>query len=316
MFYFDDYNIEDFDDYAIKELTKIVEKLYLIARRYKFGSEEFSFFADLGDRIEKPIRIRKDNKMIEEMNKEMNFETQEDFTRKINGLILQGKDQGFSTKDISDKWHTFGDLYYHRMILTYMVLKNYPNLSWKSKQHHDETMFDDSFIVGIDTPKGQYSYHYNLEYWDLFDIRELDKAPVYDGHKPEDIGRLLSLLEEEYKMNDKTFEELKTKVEEWAKDKDLLHEENADKQFMKFIEEVFEFKTEMDMCMKFFNPNLKMWQTDKDVKLEMGDIFVTLILLCNQLGIDCVECLEMAYEKISKRKGKTVNGLFIKEEDL
>lgn len=55
-------------------------------------------------------------------------------------------------------------------------------------------MFDDSFIVGIDTAKGQYSYHYGLKYWDLFDIKELDKAPVYDGHKPEDISRLLSLL--------------------------------------------------------------------------------------------------------------------------
>ena len=205
MFHFDDHDIEDFDDYAIEELTKIVEKLYLIARRYPFATEEFSFFMGLAYRIEKPIRIRKDNKMIEEMNKEMdkemdkemNFEIQEDFTRKINGLILQGKDQGFSTEDISDKWHTFGDLYYHRMILTYMVLKNYPSLSWKSKQHHDGTMFDDSFIVGIDTAKGQYSYHYDLKYWDLFDIKELDKAPVYDGHKPEDIGRLLSLLEEE-----------------------------------------------------------------------------------------------------------------------
>lgn len=124
----------------------------------------------------------------------MNFKTQKEFTEKINELILQGKEQGFSTKDISDKWHTFGDLYYHRMILTYMVLKNYPSLSWKSKQHHDGTMFDDSFIVGIDTPKGQYSYHYDLKYWDLFDIKELDKAPVYDGHKPEDISRLLSLL--------------------------------------------------------------------------------------------------------------------------
>lgn len=120
--------------------------------------------------------------------------TQEDFTEKVNKLILEGKEQGFSTKDISDKWHTYGDLYYHRMILTYVILKSYPSLSWKSKQHYDGTMFDDSFIVGINTPKGQYSYHYNLEYWDLFDIRELDKAPIYDGHKPEDITRLISLL--------------------------------------------------------------------------------------------------------------------------
>lgn len=112
------------------------------------------------------------------------------------------------------------------------------------------------------------------------------------------------------------FEELKTKVEEWADDKDLLHEENADKQFMKFIEEVFEFKREIDIS------NLRRLVGDnkdfisRDINLEMGDIFVTLIILCKQLGIDCVECLQLAYDKISKRKGKTIDGTFVKEEDL
>lgn len=52
------------------------------------------------------------------------------------------------------------------------------------------------------------------------------------------------------------FEELKTNVEEWAKDKDLLHEENAEKQFMKFVEEVFEFKTEMDIWKLYKNSNM------------------------------------------------------------
>lgn len=113
-------------------------------------------------------------------------------------------------------------------------------------------------------------------------------------------------------MNNKSFGELKELVLEWAEDKDLLHSENADKQFMKFIEEVFEFKSEMDDNQRFAPSSVDI----KNMKLEMGDIFVTLIVLCNQLGIDCVECLEMAYEKISKRKGKTVNGLFIKEENL
>ena len=122
------------------------------------------------------------------------------------------------------------------------------------------------------------------------------------------------------------FEELREKVEEWAKDKDLLHEENSEKQFMKFIEEVFEFKTEFDnwvffreMC-GFAEDEELMYMKDKSLivnsKLEMGDIFVTLIVLCKQLGIDCVECLEMAYDKISKRKGVTKDGIFIKEEDL
>lgn len=127
-----------------------------------------------------------------------------------------------------------------------------------------------------------------------------------------ELARMFKTIEEEKKtMN---FEELKIKVEQWANDKDLLHEENADKQFMKFMEEVFEFKTEMD------NYDLELGTLKtyffKTMSLEMGDIIVTLIVLCKQLDIDIVECLEMAYEKISKRKGKTVNGTFIKEEDL
>lgn len=127
-----------------------------------------------------------------------------------------------------------------------------------------------------------------------------------------ELARKLGMIEEEKKtMN---FEELRENVEKWADDKDLLHSENADKQFMKFIEEVFEFKSEMDV---YFDGAETLKSLNKEyMEDEMGDIFVTLIVLCNQLGIDCVECLEMAYEKISKRKGKTVNGLFIKEEDL
>ena len=110
-----------------------------------------------------------------------------------------------------------------------------------------------------------------------------------------------------------SFRMLQADVLRWAKDKGLLHIKNAPKQFMKFIEEVFEFKTEMDISVfdgkvaKRFIENLK---------LEMGDIFVTLIILCEQIGIDTEECLSMAYEKISKRKGKTINGMFYKEEDL
>ena len=118
------------------------------------------------------------------------------------------------------------------------------------------------------------------------------------------------------------FEELKTKVEEWADDKDLLHSENADKQFMKFMEEVFEFKTEFDYLCRIGQSSEEVYsdyeqiETQENMELEMGDIFVTLIILCNQLGIDCIECLNMAYEKISKRKGKTIDGAFVKEEDL
>ena len=116
-------------------------------------------------------------------------------------------------------------------------------------------------------------------------------------------------------MTDKTFEELEEKVLEWADSHDLLHEENAEKQFMKFIEEVFEFKTEMDsFTAEFIYRDLV--DIREDMQLEMGDIIVTLVILCEDLGIDPMECLEMAYNKIKDRKGKTINGQFYKAEDL
>lgn len=120
-----------------------------------------------------------------------------------------------------------------------------------------------------------------------------------------------------------SFKDLKDKVLSWADDKDLLHSENADKQFMKFIEEVFEFNVEMVTGFNYIKQceyigtsldhDLK---KIKNLKLEMGDIFVTLIILCEQIGIDPVDCISMAYEKIKGRSGKTINGTFVKAEDL
>ena len=115
----------------------------------------------------------------------------------------------------------------------------------------------------------------------------------------------------------RNFEELKKLIEQWAKDKNLLHADNTDKQFMKFIEEVFEFKTEYDIL---WHEAERQGGISKEsvrpLMLEMGDIFVTLIVLSNQIGIEPTRCLDMAYEKIKCRTGKTVNGIFIKQEDL
>lgn len=94
----------------------------------------------------------------------------------------------------SDGYHTFDELYYHRMILfSYIVNKNH-SVAWKSKLHHDGTMYPNYFIVGIDTPEGQYSYHYHLDDWEKFFCQELEHARKWDGHEPKDITRLLSLL--------------------------------------------------------------------------------------------------------------------------
>lgn len=51
-------------------------------------------------------------------------------------------------------------------------------------------------------------------------------------------------------------------------------------------------------------------------KDSLGDVGVVLIGLCTQLGTSLEEVLEVAYNEIKGRKGKLVNGVFIKESDL
>jgi NTP pyrophosphatase (non-canonical NTP hydrolase) len=45
----------------------------------------------------------------------------------------------------------------------------------------------------------------------------------------------------------------------------------------------------------------------------IGDIQVVLIILAAQYNLDVDDCLNTAYLQIKDRKGKTVNGIFIKE---
>lgn len=98
-----------------------------------------------------------------------------------------------SKKQISDGYHTFEELYFHRMMLFAVICKTFKDRAWKSWKHHDGTMFEGMYIVGVETPEGQYTYHYNAEYWDVFDVKVLESAPEWDGHQPKGVTRLLSL---------------------------------------------------------------------------------------------------------------------------
>lgn len=97
--------------------------------------------------------------------------------------------------DVSDGYHTFNELYYHRAVLFSVICNQNKDKAWKSKSHHDGTMYENMFIVGIDTPEGQATYHYDVNpYWDIFHVKTLDNAPVWDGHTPEQaINRILTL---------------------------------------------------------------------------------------------------------------------------
>lgn len=99
------------------------------------------------------------------------------------------------TGDTSDGYHTFNELYHHRAVLFSVIVRDHRELAWKSMRHHDGTMYDGMFIVGIETPDGQATYHYDIDpYWDMFNCKELDQAPEWDGHTPsEAIERIATL---------------------------------------------------------------------------------------------------------------------------
>lgn len=94
--------------------------------------------------------------------------------------------------------------------------------------------------------------------------------------------------------------ELQEKVLAWAREKNLLKRENALKQFAKFISEAGELG---DALIK---------DEGHDIIDAIGDTQITLVILCEQLGLDYDKCLETAYNVIKNRTGKTVNGTFIK----
>lgn len=46
----------------------------------------------------------------------------------------------------------------------------------------------------------------------------------------------------------------------------------------------------------------------------IGDVTVVMIILAAQMGLDFQSCVDGAYEEIKDRKGRMVDGIFVKEE--
>lgn len=117
---------------------------------------------------------------------------------------LPGRISGFTEMSVtdsgivSDGWHTFDELYHYRMLYNAgmanalakewgdSITDNYVVKSWR---HSDgELCFgkDDYFVVVMQLPTGQVSNHYHGEHWALFNITEVERAPEYDGHTPQE----------------------------------------------------------------------------------------------------------------------------------
>jgi NTP pyrophosphatase (non-canonical NTP hydrolase) len=94
------------------------------------------------------------------------------------------------------------------------------------------------------------------------------------------------------------------RVEQWAKERGLNNPDNSTAQALKLFEEAGELA----------QAHLK--EREQDGKDAVGDILVVLTIYCQQKGWSIAECFELAYNEIKNRKGKMVNGSFVKSEDL
>lgn len=94
------------------------------------------------------------------------------------------------------------------------------------------------------------------------------------------------------------------RVEQWAKERGLDNPDNSTAQALKLFEEAGELA----------QAHLK--EREQDGKDAVGDILVVLTIYCQQRGWNMAECFNLAWNEIKNRKGKMIDGSFVKEEDL
>jgi len=93
------------------------------------------------------------------------------------------------------------------------------------------------------------------------------------------------------------------KIREWSVARNL-HTADPTKQALKLGEETGEL----------FEGLAK--SNESMTKDAIGDMYVVMTILSQQLGFTIEECIEMAYDEIKDRRGKMVDGVFVKEADL
>lgn len=106
------------------------------------------------------------------------------------------------------------------------------------------------------------------------------------------------------RLGNMTFESLQDVIIQWGYARNIVSPKNTHKQFIKVTEELGELAEGINK------------DNQGQIKDSLGDILVTLIILSKDLDVDLLDCLKGAYGVIKDRTGKTVNGVFVKEEDL
>jgi NTP pyrophosphatase (non-canonical NTP hydrolase) len=91
-----------------------------------------------------------------------------------------------------------------------------------------------------------------------------------------------------------------SRIRDWAIERGL-HVGDSARQMLKLTEEVGELASAIA-------------KGNKELLIDsIGDIYVVLTILAMQYQLDVEQCINAAYNEIKDRKGKTVNGVFIKE---
>ena len=95
---------------------------------------------------------------------------------------------------------------------------------------------------------------------------------------------------------------LEKEIVAWADDRKILEQSTASLQFSKTLEEINELYDGII-------------EGDVDeISDAIGDVMVTLIIQAQMWGLSATDCLTDVYKEISQRKGKMVNGKFVKEK--
>lgn len=92
-------------------------------------------------------------------------------------------------------------------------------------------------------------------------------------------------------------------IRNWAENKGIFDNSTPKNQVMKLVEEMGELSKAIQE------------QNKAEIEDAIGDCMVVLIILASMNGMYAENCLNTVYSVISKRKGKMVNGMFVKENN-
>lgn len=115
------------------------------------------------------------------------------FNETAERLFAAIKEHGVG--QVEDGYHTFDELYAHRVRLFSTLMKAHYEHAWWSHKHSDGSQWEGWIIAGIFTPEGMVTYHLPVtEIENLPDGCELPLGREWDGHTAGDVlDRLTSL---------------------------------------------------------------------------------------------------------------------------